>query len=181
MYADLINIINKTAAYCEDKYSINHGGCCYFTYLIACELDKRKIKYKLAIQDCLFTKKFCRENRLKARKAIKSRRKSVDSTSLIHCNHFTLMIGDEIVNYEPYWSEAILISCIHAKDILWIYEKGLWNSEYKTKNNPIIQELVKNSFSRYEKRKEANKEGSIHSNEESLLCPLSKSDKALLM
>ena len=37
---------------CLDKlYSINSGGCCYVAYLIACHLDKLRIKYDLVIYD----------------------------------------------------------------------------------------------------------------------------------
>ena len=93
MYAELINTINSVAATCEEKFNINSGGCCYFAYLVARELDKRKIKYKLAIEDWTFSKKFCKTNRLKARRALKSRQSYVDGNSLVNCNHFTLMVG----------------------------------------------------------------------------------------
>ena len=183
MYAELIETINRVAAYCEDKYSINHGGCCYFAYLVARELDKRKVKYKLAIEDWTFSKKFCKTNRLKARKAIKSRKKYVSDNSLVDCNHFTLMIGDELVNYERGWEQVILISYVHADDIKWIYDTGRWNDCYKTKHNPIVEELVIKAFDKYEKaiQKRNEKERGIRSGEESLLCPLSRSDKSLLM
>lgn len=183
MYAELIETINTVAAYCEDKYSINHGGCCYFAYLVARELDKRKVKYKLAIEDWTFSKKFCKTNRLKARKAIKSRKQYVSGNSLVNCNHFTLMIGDELVNYEQGYEQVILISYVHAEDIEWIYKTGRWNSCYKTKNNPIVEKLVIKAFDKYEKaiQKRNKKERSVHSSEESLLCPLSRSDKSLLM
>ena len=37
---------------CLDKlYSINSGGCCYVAYLIACHLDKLRVKYDLVIYD----------------------------------------------------------------------------------------------------------------------------------
>lgn len=40
----LCNFINKL-------YNINNGGCCYLAYLIACHLDRLKIKYDLIIYD----------------------------------------------------------------------------------------------------------------------------------
>lgn len=64
MYTELIETINAVAATCEEKFNINSGGCCYFAYLVARELDKRKIKYKLAIEDWTFSKKFCKTNHL---------------------------------------------------------------------------------------------------------------------
>lgn len=153
MYAELIDTINSVAATCEEKFNINSGGCCYFAYLVARELDKRKIKYKLAIEDWTFSKKFCKTNRLKARKALKSRQSYVDGNSLVNCNHFTLMVGGELVNYESSWgSEVILISYVNSEDIDWIYKTGRWNDFYKRKNNPTVERMVIKAFNEYEKR-----------------------------
>lgn len=184
MYTELIETINAVAATCEEKFNINSGGCCYFAYLVARELDKRKIKYKLAIEDWTFSKKFCKTNRLKARKALKSRQSYVDGNSLVNCNHFTLMVGGKLVNYESSWGrEVILISYVNSEDIDWIYKAGRWNDFYKRKNNPIVERMVIKAFNEYERRiqEKSKKKRSIQSSEESLLCPLSRSDKSLLM
>lgn len=184
MYAELIDTINSVAATCDEKFDINCGGCCYFAYLVARELDKRKIKYKLAIEDWTFSKKFCKTNRLKARKALKSRQSYVGGNSLVNCNHFTLMVGGELVNYDPsYGSEVILVSYVNSEDINWIYRTGRWNDFYEIKNNPTVERMVIKAFDEYEKRiqEKSKKQRSVHSSEESLLCPLSRSDKSLLM
>lgn len=184
MYAELIDTINSVAATCEEKFNINSGGCCYFAYLVARELDKRKIKYKLAIEDWTFSKKFCKTNRLKARKALKSRQSYVDGNSLVNCNHFTLMVGGELVNYESSWgSEVILVSYVNSEDIDWIYKTGRWNNFYKRKNNPTVERMVIKAFNEYEKRiqEKDRKKRSVRPSEESLLCPLSRSDKSLFM
>ena len=184
MYTELIETINAVAATCEEKFNINSGGCCYFAYLVARELDKRKIKYKLAIEDWTFSKKFCKTNRLKARKALKSRQSYVDVNSLVNCNHFTLMVGGKLVNNESSWgSEVILISYVNSEDIDWNYKAGRWNDFYKRKNNPIVERMVIKAFNEYERRiqEKSKKKRSIQSSEESLLCPLSRSDKSLLM
>ncbi len=51
------------------------------------------------------------------------------------------------------------------------------------KNNPTVERMVVKAFDKYEKaiQKRNKKERSVHSSEESLLCPLSRSDKSLLM
>ena len=184
MHEELIETINSVAALCDEQFSINWGGCCYFAYLVARELDKRKIKYKLAIEDWTFSKKFVKRNRLKARKAIKNRSANVEGNSLVYCNHFTLQIDGELVNYEPeYGSEVIIVSFINAEDIDWIYKTGSWNSCYKTENNAIVEHLVTKAFDKYEKTiaKRSKEKRNLRSSEDTLLCPLSKSDKSLVM
>lgn len=94
------------------------------------------------------------------------------------------MVGGELVNYESSWgSEVILISYVNSEDINWIYKTGRWNDFYKRKNNPTVERMVVKAFDKYEKaiQKRNKKEGSVYSSEESLLCPLSRSDKSLLM
>ena len=94
------------------------------------------------------------------------------------------MVGGELVNYESSWgSEVILVSYINSEDIDWIYKTGRWNDFYKRKNNPTVKRMVIKAFNEYEKRiqEKDRKKRSVRSSEESLLCPLSRSDKSLLM
>ena len=94
------------------------------------------------------------------------------------------MVGGELVNHESDCrSEVILVSYINSEDIDWIYKTGRWNDFYKRKNNPTVKRMVIKAFNEYEKRiqEKDRKKRSVRSSEESLLCPLSRSDKSLLM
>ena len=54
----------------------------------------------------------------------------------------------------------------------------------KRKNNPTVERMVVKAFDKYEKaiqKRNKKRKESVHSSEESLLCPLSRSDKSLLM
>ena len=52
--------LNQLCQLLNDDYNINRGGCCYITYLIAKNLDRLHIPYKLKnIKD--MDKKKCME------------------------------------------------------------------------------------------------------------------------
>lgn len=59
MINKVLKNINKDLKEIEQSSYINSGGCCYFAYLIANELDKRDIKYKVIVDDNhYYTKKY---------------------------------------------------------------------------------------------------------------------------
>ena len=121
----------------DREYNINSGGCCFVAYLLARELEKRHIRFKLRIYDyCLEGKK------LEIRKAIKNRTYYDDYSS---CNHYALLIGEEVINVADYvdGDRCIDLGCINSSDIKYLYDKGRWNKTYKPGDNKEVESLIK--------------------------------------
>lgn len=190
MHDELIALINSIAEQLHDKYRINCGGCCYLCYLVARELEKLGIRYKLVIEDHTLTPSFMKSNRLKVRKAIKNRVHFCEWFTITPSDHYTLEIDGVMVNHEKIFdSEAMSIGCIKSEDILWLYEAGNWNPHYNArKNNTIVENFVKRAFKRYGKRiekareeQENSEKGSICFGETGILSSVQNPDKSLFI
>lgn len=162
MYSEIIDLINSLAEKCQKKYNINYGGCCFFAYCIAKELDKLNIRYKLVIEDT-FIRSDLRGNKLAARKALKSGEVYFNGGIPLHSrNHYTLEIKGTLVNHEPwYYDKVETIGCIKSEDIYLIYNSGRWNSDYDPENNDSVEELIIQTFEKYEKERKQRSEESV--------------------
>jgi hypothetical protein len=82
-----------------------------------------------------------------------------NSVTGIHtCGHYCLnIIGAGIVNSmkdeEEDHGYVFRLTEVPYQNIKWIYDHGLWNSNYDTNHNNTIRNIVKYFFKEYEKRK----------------------------
>lgn len=138
---------------CLDKlYSINSGGCCYVAYLIACHLDKLKVKYDLVIYDD------------------KRKNKSYINSEVIHmylpnsvtgkqtCVHYCISIsGGGVVNEgDVTYLKKYVIRDITSRNLKWLYRNGNWNKMYNRDNNKYVKGMINSFFSKYEKNNLSN-------------------------
>lgn len=158
MYSEIIDLIESLAVECQRRYNINFGGCCFFAYCIAKELDRLNIKYKLVIED-MFIREDLKGNKLNARRALKSGKTYFNGGIPLHGrNHYTLKIDGVLVNHEPWYADKVeTIGCIKSEDIYLIYTSGSWNDAYNTKNNNVVEKLIIKTFENYEERKQQEK------------------------
>lgn len=189
MYEELIDEIEKLSAYCHDKYNINWGGCCYFAYLLARELEKIGVRYKLVIEDD--QSGFKRLKKLDVRNSIRNKQECCNGNTLSSCCHYTLQIDGVIVNNEGCrnYYDYLIVGCVKPEEIEWLYKVGSWNNCYKTRHNKIVEQLVVKTFKKYEERriKKQRKEskeqekGSICFGENCLLSTMQNPDKSLFV
>lgn len=131
----------------EKDYAINHGGCCYVSYLIARKLTFLGINYKLVIMDkSIDSSDFDR---------IIRRNKPYVLTQISKENtrcHYCLLVNNTLINRGdfddiPYCS----LSNISYKEIYKIYRDGWWNSLYDRLNNDFVKKEINRFFRHYVK------------------------------
>ena len=142
--------LNQLCQLLNDDYDINRGGCCYITYLIAKNLDRLHIPYKLVIFD-----RYPKDIKAIKKELYKQRfhRTYYKSVTGIHsCSHYCLQIGENLINASDYFEfYKYVISDINAKHILWIYKHGVWNNNYDVRNNLTVKRIINNYFKNEEK------------------------------
>lgn len=138
--------VNKLNRFCEElhsKYLINSGGCCFVAYLIAKELYKRNIKYKVVIGS--YDKQL---PSLELRHNIKNNY-GFPCNEYVAC-HYWIKIGKYEINKMP--KKDYIISqcaCIKSEHLYNLYLSGDWNDEYDTSNNDIIECKIYDFFRNY--------------------------------
>jgi hypothetical protein len=122
----------------ESSFFINQGGCCYIAYVIAKNLEKLNIPYKVVLcdEDIVVDEKDYYYGNIKKR----SRK------GIIHYeysfNHVYLTIDDMAINYVSYLNDNPIELFLNSKDLFWIYKKGDWNRVYDSKLNPKIYKII---------------------------------------
>lgn len=139
--------LDKLCLYLNKKYSINCGGCCFLASIIALNLDRLHIKYRLVI----FSR--YKKNIYKIEQEIRSKvRNGVSYNSVIKngtCSHYTIYLeGGGAINIDGYnfFSCKYFIKDINASNIKWIYKLGSWNPEYNIIYNTEIRNIVNKFF-----------------------------------
>lgn len=109
---------------------INSGGCCYIAYIIAKNLEKYKIPFKVILMD----------DDLKEQsyyfQGIKNREPSVVDYGFAHV---CIKVYSKVIN--PYrFKDRIGLRTVelNSKDLLWMYRRGDWNELYDITNNSIL-------------------------------------------
>lgn len=144
--------INNLCDFLEQEYFINHGGYCFIAYVIAKQLDKLGIAYKLIIYD--YHKRNSNCIQYEVHNKVKNRTYSSSVTGNYCCSHYSLhIIGAGEVNNGRFERDMFRYSIedIHSSNIHWIYKTSSWNSDYNRKNNKTIKNIVKMFFKKYEK------------------------------
>lgn len=131
----------------DDKYDVNNGGCCFLAYCIARELEKRDISFDLVLYDDELPSEFTLYNNIKEH--------NKDRIPLGHFTvaHYTLRIGNVIINSSEWPDEYQVVKNISCSDIKYIYYHGSWNRLYNRKYNRVISRLVHKFFKDYDKEK----------------------------
>lgn len=143
--------LNNLFVYLDNVFNINAGGCCFVSYVLAKRLECIEEEFKLVLYD--------EDNYLRdlsssdIKRNIKNRETSNCPTGNFTCCHYALetkYLG--IINPSDFLGEDYMsIKDISSKDILWIYEKGSWNSLYNSEVNDIIEENINLIFDAYER------------------------------
>ena len=132
--------LKKLITFIDNAYDINSGGCCYLSYIIAKQLEKHNIPYLVGITN------YGGFDISEIKSNINRRsRNGVFSFDDYGCNHISIKIGHLDVNVieDTYDAEYINLT---SKDLHWLYNKGLknsdWNTTYNTDNNQIISKFI---------------------------------------
>ena len=133
--------LKKLVTFIDNTYNINEGGCCYLSYIVAKQLEKHNIPYLVGITsygDFDISEIKSNINRRS--------RNGVFSFDDYGCNHISIKIGHLDVNViEDNTSDVEYIN-LTSKDLYWLYNKGLknsdWNTTYNTDNNQIISKFI---------------------------------------
>ena len=133
--------LKKLVTFIDNAYDINNGGCCYLSYIIAKQLEKYNIPYLVGITNYGdFDISEIKSN------INKRSRNGVFSFDDYGCNHISIKIDHLDVNaIEDDTSDVEYIN-LTSKDLHWLYNKGLknsdWNTTYNTDNNQIISKFI---------------------------------------
>ena len=141
----LCNCLNKL-------YSINNGGCCYVAYLIACHLDRLKIKYDLVIYDYQKKDEVCINSEVQNMYLPNS------VTGKQTCEHYCISIsGGGVVNKgDVTYLKKYVVRDITSRNLKWLYRNGYWNRMYSRSNNKCVKGMINLFFSKYEKSNLSN-------------------------
>lgn len=132
--------LKKLITFIDNTYNINNGGCCYLSYIVAKQLEKHNIPYLVGITsygDFDISEIKSNINRRS--------RNGVFSFDDYGCNHISIKIGHLDVNAIEDIHDVEYIN-LTSKDLHWLYNKGLknsdWNTTYNTDNNQIISKFI---------------------------------------
>ena len=147
----LLESINSLCKSLNYDYSINSGGCCYLSAIIAKHLDRLGIDYDLVIYDDSTKRINDIRNEIFKHQVIDEITSSVIGEYT--CHHYCLRIGRYgIINDTSRKGDyKYIISNVSSKNIRWIYKNGDWNQWYDVKNNRTIRNKVNKFFKEYEK------------------------------
>lgn len=131
----------------DSLYDINNGGCCYIAYLIACHLDKLKVKYDLVIYD--YEEKD--EDHVNNEVCNMCFPNSITGNQT--CTHYCISIsGGGIINEGDVTGlSKCLVKGITSKNLKWLYKHGSWNEVYNRGDNKYVKGMINLFFSKYEK------------------------------
>lgn len=132
----------------KDYKYINSGGCCLYAYLIAKQLDKRNIPYKIVIEEPYYSvSAYYKQAR--------------NLTKYLGIHHILLRINKEYyydstgIAKRRYGTKKIQLE-LDSQGLLNLYENGDWNYVFKmnTSKNGIknIKQIIKEEFNEYDKR-----------------------------
>ena len=143
-----IKELNQLLSYLDRQYSINSGGCCYVAYLLAINLERLGIKFKLVVNsDNHYDASLLRKNIRNVQN-----NKHVQGCGRYTFNHYYIKVGNHYIN-RGHYGVTTVIKNVTAKDILNVYKSGCWNDYYSTSNNPFIAKKISKFFLNYEKEK----------------------------
>lgn len=145
------NIINSDIDY------VNDGGCGYFAYYVANELEKHGIQYKIKVIDEI------RMNGRPIRQKVESINKFITDNippqkKLISFTHCWIEIPDkmmpfkfdgEITNREVEWEyehNADFSGYFSKKELKVALKFGLWNPMYKKSQNRKLRAAIRQAF-----------------------------------
>lgn len=140
----LLNKINKVCDELNNTYNINLGGCCYVAACIAEEFDSLNIPYSLAIYPDV---EICCPNNYIREHIISRDSNCITLGDDVVCHYALKLSHVGIVNIDDREEEDyILIKNISAKDIMFVYKSGSWNSCYHTKYNKLVKDKLHEIF-----------------------------------
>lgn len=140
--AELVQELEDHCIYLSDTISINSGGCCYVSAILAEGFKKLKIPYKLVIAD-----DYIERGSLKIRASIKNKEYLPWHHSFIYLHKHKLYINsDNCINYYRLHK----VGCLNCNDLITYYDSREWNNLYNTDNNTVVAESIREIFKKYE-------------------------------
>lgn len=132
-----LKLINDLCKILDDNYNINSGGCCYVAYILAKNLEKYHISYKVAFSDlyqCKSGSSIINESEIEVK------------YNKYSCCHTWIIVSDYHINGFDNYENFDLTANLTSKELLTMYNKGKWNDEYSTSNNKLIRRLISSTF-----------------------------------
>jgi hypothetical protein len=144
----LVKDLDELCQELDEKYDINHGGCCFVASVIAKNLEELGIEFNLVIADS------SRKNKKFVYHELNNHcLHLLDSDSVCgisNCNHYYIHIKyGGPVNLDDDYIHVYSFKCIPARTIKWIYAQGGWNRQYDTNNNRIVSRKINSFFKQY--------------------------------
>ena len=149
MNEELANELNKFFENLNYKYKINYGGCCYVAYLIARELEKRHIKYKLMCEYENYGKIYNLKHECSILKYNLKNRLSIDNNTTINFGmHIFIKVNKYLINKGDIVndSKVVCIPNVNSVDIYNAYNNIEWNYRFNTFYKNTIKNRIVNKF-----------------------------------
>ena len=132
----LMNFLNRS-------YQINYGGCCWVTYCLAKNFERLNMEFRLVVYDDY------PESPEETYLNIVERNENTFPCGFNTAAHYTLKVrGLGLINGGE--GEFVTVEGISSEDIKWIYDTGDWNSDYNSRLNEEIKNLIDTVFRIYE-------------------------------
>lgn len=149
MNSSLLRKLNNLCTLIDNNNNVNNGGCCWLAYIIASNLEKYNIPYKVAIYADEYTND---EDIYRWKTSIKNRNKTgVFSANKWSCAHIWLVVDGKKINSCDY--KSLCTISLSSKDLRWLYTKGIehnnWNKDYNTRYNSLVKRYI-NLLFKYE-------------------------------
>ena len=149
MNEELANELNKFFENLNYKYKINYGGCCYVAYLIARELEKRHIKYKLVCEYENYGRIYNLKQEYSILKYNLKNRLSIDNNTTVNFGmHIFIKVDKYLINKGDCVNDSklVYISNINSIDIYNAYNNITWNHRFNTFYKNTIKNRIVNKF-----------------------------------
>lgn len=145
--------LKKIQEQCLEVPNINYGGCCHFAKMVAKQLDKRNLKYRVTLLDsCL------------SLNSIKN--------AIINKENYILSCGHVALKINNIYYDSITLSKsipknnfsynfknykLKSKHLVQFSNYADWNPSFnRRKYHPILNSIIINQFKIYDKLKNGN-------------------------
>lgn len=152
MKNNIIQNIKSDISRLDKKYNINEGGCCFTASIIAKQLEKRNVPFKIIIIDT--------DVRIESIKELQTRFIFHEQLFTRHsaCAHVSIAVKNENGRYVDlnemtdvqndikcgFFGKAMIKGS--SDDLKYMYENNGWYFGYNTKYNVSVRKSIEKSF-----------------------------------
>ena len=129
----------------DNQFCINEGGCCYVAYLIAANLERLSVPYKLIMYDNHYIRYPVSEFRDNVRNNKEGN--CLGKQAVSHCAIYLPQNKRVLNSVERGFTDYhFIVGKITSKDILTIYAHGDWNTAYSNRCNSQVYNFINAIF-----------------------------------